>query len=247
MTFSITSFEAELIFPKKSAIVFSPSPPLSCQMPRRTTSPARSKVALCNICAVTHPPGAFYRRLGCEAHESYCAQCWRSYVASHSVDALDHVRCMNPSCDNTLASAEVCELLGLASYERLCSMQPHADRGVRHCPSCAAPIFRVSGCDEMHCTHCQWRFDWTATVAYHPCTSRIVVRLKQLALLPLELMSGMFTSVLTVLYVCIVGFNFAHYVYMLAILSVIWWLLLMLRGTLYTRKLVKRQARSPVL
>lgn len=33
-------------------------------------------------------------------------------------------------------------------------------KDTRHCPSCAAPIFKIDGCDQMYCMQCHTPFSW---------------------------------------------------------------------------------------
>lgn len=35
-------------------------------------------------------------------------------------------------------------------------------RDSRPCPKCAALIFKIAGCNHMHCTHCNTHFDWNS-------------------------------------------------------------------------------------
>lgn len=61
-------------------------------------------------------------------------------------------RCMEPIGDNKDAE-HVCNEDSVKTAEML-------KKETKNCPSCAAAIFKISGCDQMWCTQCHIAFSW---------------------------------------------------------------------------------------
>jgi hypothetical protein len=60
-------------------------------------------------------------------------------------------KCLAPKGDNP--AEHTCDPDAVASVEFLM-------RDTRPCPTCAAPIHKIDGCDQMWCTRCQTAFSW---------------------------------------------------------------------------------------
>lgn len=58
-------------------------------------------------------------------------------------------------CRESKTDAHVCNPDVLQSISLL-------QRDSRPCPKCAALIFKIAGCDHMHCTHCNTHFSWNS-------------------------------------------------------------------------------------
>jgi hypothetical protein len=82
----------------------------------------------------------------------------RGYVTSlHKCGLCDQRVCrhchVGLPADATATEAHVCNPDEVATAQEMAA-------GTKPCPSCAAPIYRVSGCDQMWCSQCRTAFNW---------------------------------------------------------------------------------------
>ena len=77
----------------------------------------------------------------------------RGFIAEHSDTCETCSQKVCKMCREIKSDAHVCKAEVLQTIAML-------RRDSKTCPKCAATIFRIEGCNHMHCTWCNTHFDW---------------------------------------------------------------------------------------
>ena len=90
----------------------------------------------------------FKRKCGVEGCRGFLSSQWKcglcaTFTCPHCFDVLGKEKNCGHVCDpNNVESANMIK------------------KETKNCPSCATPIFKIQGCDQMWCTQCHIAFSW---------------------------------------------------------------------------------------